>query len=85
MRSPGPPRSDEGREHPEHGSRHERGRREEVRRDGRSAVLRRAVEEYLRRKRQRTIAESYERAYGTDAGLGEEFRGWEDEGRWPDE
>ena len=58
---------------------------EEVRRDGRSAVLRRAVEEYLRRKRRYTIAERYERAYGSNPGLGEEFAGWEDEGQWPDE
>lgn len=58
---------------------------EEVKRDGRSAVLRRAVREYLQRKRRYTIAEGYRRAYGSDAGLGKEFSGWEDEGQWPAE
>lgn len=60
-------------------------RTEEVRKEGRSAVLRRAVAEYLRRKRRHTIAERYARAYGTGSGLGKEFEGWEDQGRWPDE
>jgi metal-responsive CopG/Arc/MetJ family transcriptional regulator len=58
---------------------------EEVRNDGRSAVLRRAVREYLRQKRRHTIAERYKRAYGPDGGLGDELAGWEDEGQWPDE
>ena len=58
---------------------------EEVRRDGRSAVLRRAAAEYLRSKRRYVIAERYRQAYGDGKGLGEEFKGWEDEGRWPDE
>jgi len=58
---------------------------EEVRKHGRSAVLRRAVEDYLRHMRQRTIAERYEKAYRSDPGLGKEFDGWENEGRWPDE
>jgi metal-responsive CopG/Arc/MetJ family transcriptional regulator len=56
----------------------------EVRRDGRSAVLRRAADEYLRRRRKRSIAEQYAIAYGADAGLGDEFTGWEDEGAWPE-
>jgi hypothetical protein len=60
-------------------------RTEEVRRDGRSAVLRRAVVEYLRQKRQHSIAERYAQAYGTGPGLGKEFDGWEDQGRWPQE
>jgi metal-responsive CopG/Arc/MetJ family transcriptional regulator len=58
---------------------------EEVRREGRSAVLRRAVADYLRRRRRFVIAESYRRAYGDEPGPGEEFEGWEDEGAWPDE
>jgi len=57
---------------------------EEVRRDGRSAVLRRAADQYLRRRRKRAIAEQYARAYASDAGLGDEFSGWETEGAWPD-
>jgi metal-responsive CopG/Arc/MetJ family transcriptional regulator len=57
---------------------------EEVQQDGRSAVLRRAVAEYLRRKRKDRIAESYRRAYADGGGLGEGFAGWEDEGVWPE-
>jgi metal-responsive CopG/Arc/MetJ family transcriptional regulator len=57
---------------------------EEVRREGRSAVLRKAVAEYLRRRRRQVVAESYRRAYGDDRGLGEEFGRWEDQGQWPD-
>ena len=56
----------------------------EVQRDGRSAVLRRAAAEYLRRRRSRRIDEAYERAYGDGSGLGPEFAGWEDEGVWPE-
>ena len=57
---------------------------EEVQRDGRSAVLRRAAAEYLLRKRRQAIAEQYARAYGQEPGLGDEFRGWEDQGLWPE-
>ncbi len=56
---------------------------EEARRDGRSAVLRRAAAEYLQRRRRDEIAEGYQRAYGEEPGLGEEWDGWEDEGEWP--
>jgi metal-responsive CopG/Arc/MetJ family transcriptional regulator len=56
---------------------------EEVRRFGRSAVLRRAAADYLRRARAKRIAEAYRLAYGKDKGLGEEFAGWQDEGSWP--
>ncbi len=56
---------------------------EEVRRDGRSAVLRRAAAAYLKRKRSARIAEAYRRGYGA-GGLGSEFEGWEKEGVWPD-
>jgi Arc/MetJ-type ribon-helix-helix transcriptional regulator len=58
---------------------------EEVRRDGRSAVLRRAVEEYLERRRRIEIRERYRQAYGDGEGLGVEFEGWEKQGTWPDE
>ena len=57
---------------------------EEVKRDGRSAVLRRAASEYLRRRRARRIAEAYGKAYGDGKGLGSEFAGWEREGSWPE-
>jgi metal-responsive CopG/Arc/MetJ family transcriptional regulator len=58
-------------------------RDEETKRSGRSAVLRRAVAEYLKRRNQQSIAVSYRRAYGTGTGLGPEFEGWEAEGQWP--
>jgi metal-responsive CopG/Arc/MetJ family transcriptional regulator len=57
---------------------------EEVRRDGRSAVLRRAAAEYLARRRRQEIADSYARAYADGVGLGDEFAGWEDQGQWPE-
>lgn len=57
----------------------------EVRRLGRSEVLRRAAAEYLRRSRDRGIAESYRKAYAAGGGLGAEFAGWDDEGVWPPE
>ena len=58
--------------------------REEVKRRGRSAVLRRAAEEYLRRREQREISERYRKAYAGGEGLGEEFEGWEEPGEWPE-
>lgn len=60
-------------------------RDEEVRRDGRSAVLRRAAELYLRQRRSRGITAAYRQAYGAGAGLGTEFEGWTGEGKWPAE
>jgi len=57
----------------------------EVQRDGRSAVLRRAISSYLRNQRERTLAERYRNAYGQGGGLGPEFAGWEDQGQWPEE
>jgi metal-responsive CopG/Arc/MetJ family transcriptional regulator len=56
---------------------------EEVKRDGRSAVLRRAVQEYLRRRRRRSIAEQYHRAYAGTNSLDAELEGWEEQGEWP--
>ena len=55
----------------------------EVKRLGRSEVLRRAASDYLRRSRAQRIAEAYRRAYASGAGLGEEWAGWENEGSWP--
>lgn len=57
---------------------------EEVRQLGRSAVLRRAVAEYLRRARAKRITKAYEKAYRGADGLGEEFAGWESEASWPE-
>ena len=60
-------------------------RDEEVRRDGRSAVLRRAADLYLRQRRAGAIASAYRRAYGGGTDLGNEFEGWGSEGEWPGE
>jgi metal-responsive CopG/Arc/MetJ family transcriptional regulator len=57
---------------------------DEVKRDGRSAVLRRAAADYLRRRRARATAEAYRRAYAKGDGLGTDFGGWADEGVWPE-
>lgn len=57
---------------------------EEARRDGRSAVLRRALSEYLGRRRRSEIAEAYARAYG-EVGNMDELAGWESEGVWPED
>jgi metal-responsive CopG/Arc/MetJ family transcriptional regulator len=56
---------------------------EEVRRDGRSAVLRRAAELYLRQRRDDAIAAAYRRGYAEAGGIGPEFDGWSSEGSWP--
>jgi predicted transcriptional regulator len=60
-------------------------RDKEVLRDGRSAVLRRAALEYLRRKWRAGVKEAYRKAYEGGGGLGVEFGGWEAQGEWPAE
>jgi metal-responsive CopG/Arc/MetJ family transcriptional regulator len=60
-------------------------RTDEAVRDGRSAVLRRALADYLERRRKLVVRERYELAYGDGPGLGKEFAGWEDQGTWPEE
>jgi metal-responsive CopG/Arc/MetJ family transcriptional regulator len=57
---------------------------EEVRREGRSAVLRRAAEGFLRSRVQREITDGYRRAYADTTALDKELAGWEDEGVWPE-
>jgi metal-responsive CopG/Arc/MetJ family transcriptional regulator len=56
---------------------------ETVRKEGRSAVLRRMATEYLHQRRDRQIREQYEQAYRSVADLGPEWEGWEDEAQWP--
>ena len=56
---------------------------EETQRDGRSAVLRRAVSEYLKHRWLAAIAARYRKAYADRAGLSKEFEGWVNEGVWP--
>ena len=58
---------------------------QQVRKRGRSAVLREVVAEYLERRRRASIASRYRRAYEGKPGLGKEFEGWEDQGVWPGE
>ena len=55
----------------------------EVRKDGRSAVVRRAIAEYLKQRRRRVIADSYRRGHAS--GVSEELTEWVGEGAWPDE
>ena len=57
----------------------------EVKRLGRSAVFRRAVDAYLRERRRREIAAAYRRGYAKNPDLGPEWEGWTDEGVWPEE
>ena len=57
---------------------------EEVKRCGRSAVMRRAVFDYLRRKRRTAIAEAYRKAYGKSS-KDPELEGWAEEGAWPEQ
>jgi metal-responsive CopG/Arc/MetJ family transcriptional regulator len=57
---------------------------EEVKRDGRSAVLRRAVTQYLEKKRRSAIADAYRRGYSKHPAK-KEFGTWADEAAWPEE
>ncbi|HEX7139716.1 MAG TPA: ribbon-helix-helix protein, CopG family [Vicinamibacterales bacterium] len=54
----------------------------EAKREGRSAVFRRAAAEYLRRQHRQAIAKAYDRAY-RDGGVNEDLEKWSDEGQWP--
>ncbi len=56
----------------------------EVQERGRSEVVRRALDEYLRRREAEEIAQQYRRAYGNTDELDEELNGWAREGVWPE-
>lgn len=56
----------------------------EAKRHGRSAFLRRAAAEYLRRKREGEIDEAYRRGYGTKPAGSEELGPFEAP-TWPEE
>ena len=58
---------------------------DEVKKKGRSAVIRLAVTRWLRSRKEQLIVEEYRRAYGEEGGLGEEWDGWEEQGAWLDE
>jgi metal-responsive CopG/Arc/MetJ family transcriptional regulator len=52
----------------------------EVKKMGRSAVLRQAALEYLRKKRKQSIAAAYRRGYAEGV---RELAGWAKESSWP--
>ncbi len=58
---------------------------EEVKREGRSAVLRRAVKEYLKRKEDDEIDAQYERAFRALPPQPGEFDGWKEAQVWPED
>jgi len=51
---------------------------------GRSAVLREAAAEYLKRRDAEEIARRYRVGYQDSAVADDEFSGWADEAAWPD-
>ena len=56
-----------------------------VRERGRSAVLREAANEYLKRREADEIARRYRAGYRDTADLDDELAGWVDEGAWPED
>lgn len=54
-----------------------------VRERGRSAVLREATVEYLKRRDAEEIARRYQAGYRGTASLDDELAGWASEGAWP--
>jgi len=56
----------------------------EVRRDGRSAILRRAARAWLQRKRVAEVSRAYKLAYGGDTSIASELEDWDEQGTWPD-
>ena len=54
----------------------------EVKRSGRSAVCRRAVDLYLRERRKQRIADAYRKGYGQGSAAEDEFKAWPEEGVW---
>ncbi len=55
---------------------------EEVRRSGRSKVLRGLVSAYLESRREARLDAQYRKGYGDDLRVSEELEGWDDEGSW---
>lgn len=57
----------------------------EVRERGRSEIVRRAVDRYLRQRAAEQIEEQYRRAYADRRALEDDLAGWDEEGTWPGE
>lgn len=58
-------------------------RDEEVRRSGRSKVVRGLVAAYLESRREARLDAQYRQGYGNALRLSEELDGWDEEGSWP--
>ena len=55
-----------------------------VRERGRSAVLREAARDFLRRRETEGVDRRYAAGYGGSDSVGTELRGWDQEGAWPE-
>lgn len=60
-------------------------REPDVKRLGRSAIVRQALDAYLRQRRRREIGEAYRRAYRSSGRSAAELAAWSEEGVWPSE
>ena len=58
---------------------------EEVRRTGRSKVLRGLIAAYLESRREARLDLQYRQGYGGNVRVSEELDGWDEEGSWPEE
>ena len=58
---------------------------EEVRRRGRSKVLRGLIAAYLEGRREARLDVQYRQGYGDNLRVSEELDGWDKEGSWPEE
>jgi len=56
-----------------------------VRERGRSAVVREAAAEYLKRRDDEDIARQYRAGYREPSDLDDEMEGWASEGAWPED
>ena len=57
----------------------------DVKRLGRSAIFRQAIDTYLQQRRRREIGDAYRRAYRSSGPPAAELAGWGEEGVWPSE
>ena len=55
-----------------------------VKKRGRSAVLRAAAREFLRRRETEEVDRRYLAGYGGSDSIRTELRGWDEEGIWPE-